>query len=172
MQFHVGTHDIQNVNVSPDRGEIQVSGDYISGSEAIGALIIVYSTSDETTIFYHNAQRTLNGQRTPNGPLEAIVSDLPGGQYSVSVFVVEKNGEPFIRAATVPKPVTVPIGTKQGEFVILALLIKIIICQCFIESCGKPPSPKEMIHLVYWRAFLCYSYPESKCDVNHHTQSM
>ena len=35
------------------------------------------------------------------------VTDLLGGNYSISVFVVEENGLPFERVATSPKLVTV-----------------------------------------------------------------
>ena len=90
-------------------GEVRVTGDFISGSEATGALIIVYSISDDT-IFYRTAQRTADDH------LEAVVSDfLLGNQYNLSVFVLKQSGKPFSRAASAPLPVAVPMGIKPGE---------------------------------------------------------
>ena len=110
MQLHVGTHDIQNVAVLSIPGEVRVTGDFISGSEATGVLIIIYSTSDDNARFYQTAQRT------DDDHLEAVVSDfLPGNQYNLSVFVLEQSGEPFSRAATAPLSVAVPMGIKLGE---------------------------------------------------------
>ena len=102
----VGTHDIQNVSrTSLQSGEIQVSGDFVDGTSATGALVIVYS--DELTR-YHLAPRG------PSGRFDAIIADLPRGEYRVSVFTMEENGLPFERAVTQPLRADVNTTNKQG----------------------------------------------------------
>ena len=107
----VGTHDIQNVTLSPlQPGEIIISGDFVEGTNATGALVIIYS--DELTR-YHLAPCG------PSGRFEAIVADLPSGEYRVSVFTVEENGLPFERAVARPLRADVNTTNKKGTTNIL-----------------------------------------------------
>ena len=77
-----------------------MTGDFISGSSAIGILAIVYS--NDSNIHY----KFLPHSEIPMG----IVSGLLDGQYEVSIFVVEENGLPFSRSATIPRNVTLLEG--------------------------------------------------------------
>ena len=105
--YVLGTHDIQNISVkSPHPGGVRVTGDFIDGSTAVGALFIVYSIN---STLYHLVERM--------DKLEAVVSGLPRGEYYMSVFVVEENGEPFRRAATTPIPmISVLTDTKSSKY--------------------------------------------------------
>ncbi len=94
-----GTHGIQNISVSsPLPGEIEISGGLIHGFNAIGALVIVYSS---TRVYYSFS--TSPSQYN-------VVANIPGlsrGHYQVSVFVVEEGGLPFNRSAIVPQNITI-----------------------------------------------------------------
>ena len=74
-----------------------MTGDFIPGSSAIGILIVIYwADNDSNMIKYHFVHRS-NIRRT------IAMTNLPRGQYKVSVFVVEENGLPFSRSATTPR---------------------------------------------------------------------
>jgi hypothetical protein len=75
-----------------------MAGDFIPGSSAIGILIIVYSADNESNIDYHFIHRSMT------------TTNLPSGQYKVSVFVVEGNGLLFNRSATTPRNVSLVEG--------------------------------------------------------------
>ena len=95
----LGTHDIQNISVSsPLPGTVRVTGDFIQGSTATGLLVIVYSLSNDSNVYYNSYQRS-NDQS-----IEAtVVTDrLTSSQYGVSVFVLD-DSVPFSRAATSPQ---------------------------------------------------------------------
>ena len=95
-----GTHDIQNISVtSPQPGEVRVTSDFIDGSTATGLLIIIYSLTNDSDVHY-----IVGGHN----------SGLAGGEYSISVFVVEENGLPFERVATSPKLVAVDRREHEG----------------------------------------------------------
>ena len=102
-QFRPGSHGFQNVTVSSSSpGEVSVTGDFISGSSAIGILSVVYSPDNESNIYY---------QFIPHSDIPmTIMSNLPDGQYKVSVFVVEENGLPFNKSATTPRNVSLVEG--------------------------------------------------------------
>ena len=90
-----GTHEVQNISVSsPLPGQVRVTGDFVQGSVATGALVIVYSQSDDSDIYYQSSEHD-------DQHMEITVNELTGGQYGVSVFVLE-NGLPFSRAASLP----------------------------------------------------------------------
>ena len=81
-----------------------MTGDFIPGSSSIGILIVVYSAdNDSNMIKYHFVHRS-NIRRT------ITMTNLPSGQYKVSVFVVEGNGLPFNRSATIPRNVSLVEG--------------------------------------------------------------
>ena len=97
----LGSHDFQNFSVSTfSPGGVTVAGDFISGSLAIGILVIVYA--NDSNIRYEFIPRS-------EIPM-AFVTSLPDGRYEVSVFVVEENGLPFRRSATVPRNVSLREG--------------------------------------------------------------
>ena len=101
-----GTHDIQNISVtSPQPGEVIVTGDFIDGSTATGLLIIIYSLTNDTNVHYISEDTEQN--------IDLSVSGLPGAQYVVSTFVVEK-GLPFPRVVTSPKHATVDSHEQEG----------------------------------------------------------
>ena len=86
-------------------GEIKVTGDFIKLSETNGVLIIVYSTTNESDVQYIFQNKST---------VEVNVTDLRGGEYGVSVFVVGKNHLPFLRVADLPK--VVMCGKKGINF--------------------------------------------------------
>ena len=105
MIIFIGTHDIQNISVSsPQPGEIRVTGYFIQGSTASGVLVAILTRSE---IYFHLLSR-IRGQ--PH--LEGTISNVVGGQHNVSVFVVEENGLPFSRTASVPEVVFIK-NSKQ-----------------------------------------------------------
>ena len=81
-----------------------MTGDFISGSLAIGVLVIIYSPNDDSNIHYRFISRQTDSA------LVTTVSGLPGGYYKASVFVVENRGLPFNRSATAPRNVSVCEG--------------------------------------------------------------
>ena len=83
---------------SSSRGEISITGDFIGGSTAIGILSIVYSPNNDSNIHYQFIHRS-------NIPNTTTVSNFPGGEDKVSIFVVEETGLPFSRSATTPQPI-------------------------------------------------------------------
>ena len=102
----LGTHDIQNVSVtSHSPGELQVIGHFINGSNAIGVFVVIYSLNVELDVYYRLFIRDQQ-------KVTASVAGLPGGQYRISIFVVE-NGLPLERAATEPKLVVVENATDS-----------------------------------------------------------
>ena len=85
-----------------------MTGDFFEGSTAIGVLIIVYSQSNDSDIYYKSSDR--EGQI-----VEANVVGLTGSQYDVSVFVLEDE-LPFSRASTSPYLVHINTLTHQGMY--------------------------------------------------------
>ena len=80
-----------------------MTGDFIDGSTATGLLIIIYSLTNYSHVHYI-AEDYESQQRKST---DMNVTGLAGGEYSISVFVVEENGRPFERVATSPKLVAV-----------------------------------------------------------------
>ena len=121
LLIYSGSHDYQNVTVySSKAGEISVTGDFIPGSLAIGILIVVYSANnDSDTIKYYFIHRS-NIRRT------ITMTNLPSGQFKVSVFVVEGNGLPFKRSATTPRNLSL-IERKLHTFIIV-IIIRYVEC--------------------------------------------
>ena len=112
----LGTHDIQNISViSSHPGNIRVSGNWIQRSTARGIIVIVYSATD---IHYH--VREERGDR-----FYVNVERLLGGEYNVSVFVIEKNGRPFERAASTPVSITVGVPRTPTSKCQLSLFLNV-----------------------------------------------
>ena len=105
----LGTHDIQNISVSsPLRGQVRVTGDFIQGSTATGALIITISDK-------HNIQYNLCPRNGDKKEVRDTISGLAGGTYKVSIFVVEENKLPTNRTAVMPRNLSV----LNGKYIIL-----------------------------------------------------
>ena len=72
---------------------MRVSGRFVEGSPSTGVLVIA---SGDSGVHYHISTRD-------GGVSHAVtIPGLAGGEYTVSVFVVEENGLPFERAAMLP----------------------------------------------------------------------
>ena len=84
---------------SPLPGVVMVTGDVIVGSTSTGILAIIYSPHSDSDISY----RSMPHNSTQPGVYSVGVK-LPSDQYEVAIFVVEESGEPFLRAASRPKP--------------------------------------------------------------------
>ena len=101
--IHVGTHDIQNVSVSSRiPGQIRVTGEFIQESMATGVLVAVINAT-------YSEHHLISRDDSRNG-IDGVISELPGGQYTVSVFVVSEDGLPFHRVATKPRRTSVRNG--------------------------------------------------------------
>ena len=77
-------------------------GGTIDGSTMIGMLVIIYSVSEDSDVYYNFVPHDTKQQG-----VYAVVTELPGGQYEVSVYVMEESGLPFQRAAATPKSVLI-----------------------------------------------------------------
>ena len=78
--------------------------------------------SGDSDSYYHIATRDGSDIQ------EATITGIAGGEYSVSVFVVEENGLPFERAATVPSPLSVE-ESKRYQRINSILTFCIITCR-------------------------------------------
>lgn len=104
--LHAGTHDIQDVSItSPLPSKIRMTGYFIKGSTATGVMVAIPNASE---IKFHLLVRDRNQLE-----LDDTVSNVEGGQHSVSTFVVDENGLPVNRAATMPQTVMVEKGSYQ-----------------------------------------------------------
>ena len=106
--LNIGTHDIQNITVKSDNG-IYISLDFIDGSNALGALIVAYSLTDDSDIHYsiiirQNKTRILS-------PLVEFSNTF----YNLSTFVITENGLPFTRTAALPK-VLLNNNNSEGKY--------------------------------------------------------
>ena len=100
ISFSSGTHDFRDISSSSlHPGEVRVTGSFTDDSTATGVLVIVIGDSE---VIYHKASRDGTDKIK-----ETLITGLAGGEYSISVFVVEENGLPFERVATSPKLVAV-----------------------------------------------------------------
>ena len=93
---------MQDVSATPLAGGIGVTGHFIDNSSAVGLLIIAYSLTREAEIQYTFTQRPKGQQET-----ELTLTDLSGGDYQVSVFVVDMSGLPFNKVASLPSNVSI-----------------------------------------------------------------
>ena len=83
---------------------IRVIGHFIKGSTATGVMIAILNTSE---INFHMLIREEHQLE-----LNDIISSV-GGKYRISTFVVDENGLPVNRAATMPHSVIVEKGNYQ-----------------------------------------------------------
>jgi hypothetical protein len=104
LSIYVGTFAVQNVSVSSGApGELEVTGDFLTNTSAVGMLAIVYSTDNDSDIHYTEA-------RLPQ--TEIHLTGLTGTAYSTSVFDIQENGLPFNQAATLPISINITQGTR------------------------------------------------------------
>jgi hypothetical protein len=75
-----------------------ITGDFINGSSSVGALIIVYSLTNDSNIQYIITPHLLNQLR-----VSAMVTGLPRDQYNISVFVLENGGQVVTSAVSTPR---------------------------------------------------------------------
>ena len=109
MEQFLGTHDIQDISIASfSAGTIWITGNFISDSPAAGVVVAVLSTSN---ISFYLLRR--EGNQLDN---EGILSTVRGGQHMVSIFIMDRTGLPFNRAATIPQNVVV-----NGNFNICVL---------------------------------------------------
>ena len=82
-----------------------VTGDIIPGSTSIGILIIVYSEflRNDSNIRYNMIEHS----KVQQPRMYPVTTGLPVDEYKVAVFVVEKDGKPFPRAAATPRTVRI-----------------------------------------------------------------
>ena len=79
-----------------------MTGDIIANSAITDVLVIIISNSDQLYCLIPRQSNTLYFEDTLTG--------VSGGEYSVSLFVVEENGLPFSGAAAWPQLVTVTMS--------------------------------------------------------------
>ena len=95
-------------------GEIRVRGDFVDQATATGALVIVYSLSNDSDVHYNNSKRSVDKSSDKN--VDINVTSLTGTQYGVSVFALD-NGLPFPRVVTLPVIVDVDQSENQSMIV-------------------------------------------------------
>ena len=83
--------------------EVRVTGNFIDGLTVTEVLLIIYSLTNDYDVHYITGGSTSQQPRN----VHVIVPGLAGGEFGISVFVVEENGLPFERVATSPKLVAV-----------------------------------------------------------------
>ena len=91
-----------------------MTGELINGSTATGALIIIYSLTNDS-VDVHYVIITADPGRTVAIDASVTVSvGLNGGEYRVSVFALENGGLPFTRVAALPETVQVAGSEQKG----------------------------------------------------------
>ena len=98
---------------SSQPGSIRITGDFIRGSSAIGVLAIIISLDTEANVTYSFRPRESTTALRDEGV------SLPGGHYSVSLFVVEEVGDVFYRTASSP----IGLSVDNGKLILLSLYI-------------------------------------------------
>ena len=98
--------------VTVDDG-ILIEGYYIDNSEAKGLLVIVYNTHDPNKYSprYYSIQRHRIGPK--RWKIRQNLTDIGTGKWSVSVFVMERNGLPFSRVAMPPRTIIIPNSSSE-----------------------------------------------------------
>ena len=97
----LGTHDVQHISiVSPLPNILKITGEFIRGSTSIGVLAVMVPIDTKLDPVY----RFITRQSTTSLGVEDI--RVSGGDYSISVFVIEESGLPFARTASAPISVT------------------------------------------------------------------
>ena len=111
---YIGTHDIYNISIFPSHPSgIIITGNILDESLSVGALIIVYSLTEDTNILYKFAPRLSETKQ-----INLSIIELPNDDYGVSTFVAEENEVPFHRVAVSPRFVFINNATvllPQGK---------------------------------------------------------
>ena len=103
---YAGTHNVQHITVTSKLGVVNISGDFVEGSTAIGILAIVYALTESDTLDYYLLVPRLLGHQRASTVFECIQS----GTYNVSLFSMEEGDLPFNRAATKVRTLSVDQG--------------------------------------------------------------
>ena len=91
---------MQEISItSPSAGTIRIAGYFIPDSPATGVLVATLNTSEISFYFL-----TREGNQLHN---EGVLSNVRGGRYMASVFVVDQTGLPFKWTASIPQNVVV-----------------------------------------------------------------
>ena len=98
-----------------------MTGYFIEGSTATGVLIAILTTADINFNSITREQDQLH--------LEGTISNVGGGDHNVSMFVMEEDGLPFSRTATIPQVVSV-VDSKQ--------LTQLMTCYRTCKHLSKP----------------------------------
>ena len=94
---------------SSKSGGIRITGNFLDlQSTATGALVIVYSLTDDSNVQYIT---TIDVEQR----FDIDVTDLSASTYGVSTFVLE-DGVPFERAVAFPRFVIISNDTLKGLF--------------------------------------------------------
>ncbi len=115
---HIGTHDIQNVTVMVNPslpGVIQLTGEFVDGSEVTGVLWMVCSLNNDSDIQY-----IYIAKQPEQNSISINVTDLVGIEYGVSSFALE-NGLPFPRVVTSPIKLNITLSMADDNQGLLLL---------------------------------------------------
>ena len=94
--FFVGTYEIENIYANSSRsGELLVTGNLIAGSMDVGILLVVYSFTNKSDVRYFSS-------KSRQQIIRARTTNLIGGTYGISVFILKENRVPFSRVAVIP----------------------------------------------------------------------
>ena len=93
-----------SITLVQETGEVEVFGDFVTGTSATGALVMIYS--DELTRYHLAPHRD-------NRRLDTTVQNLPAGRYKVSVFTIEETGLPFGRIVT--RPIAINVSSRDNN---------------------------------------------------------
>ena len=85
---------------------VNISGDFVEQSTAIGILAVVYALTESDPVDYYLLVPRLLEQQWASSVFECIQS----GTYNVSLFSVEEGDLPFNRAATKVRTLSVDQG--------------------------------------------------------------
>ena len=83
-----------------------MTGNFINDPAATGAFIIIYSMNGTQTYY-------LYAKKDPTNKLNAVLSDIPGGNYNISLFVIEEDREIVERAAILPLFISVAVNNQS-----------------------------------------------------------
>ena len=103
--FELTTHTMQITSVTSSKfGKVLLIGKLISrvNVEVMAFLVIVYSQTDNDTRYF-----LIRHRPDIHRNIEANLTGLPTGHFAVSVFLINKEGLPLLRAIGVPKYVQV-----------------------------------------------------------------
>ena len=104
----LGTHYIQNISVTPggSPGEAMVTCHFVDGTNLMGYLAIA---NGDLNVGYMVARR----RRRIQGNQVDTITNLASGEYSTSIFAVNRDGLPEIFSASLPRNVVITASDEQ-----------------------------------------------------------